>query len=187
VAHRAAEAEARLEALLDEIAQLQAAEHDWHEHHAAQTRAIEDAVAALDTLRTERDALRRDLDAARDELERHRAELESAHADLRIVDHDRGALAARAQAVDAAATALREQLARRAEAEAALVAERDRIARNSMVQADRITALERDLARRQSENDALRSRHEGLAGLIAMLEGTWLGRRALAAVRDAGR
>lgn len=187
VAHRAAEAEARLEALLQEIAQLRAAEHDWHEHHAAQTREIEDAAAALDALETMRDALRGDLDTTQRELERLRSELESAHADLRIVDHDRGALAARAQAVDAAATALREQLARRADAEAALVAQRDRIAHNSMAQADRITALERDLARRQSEIDALSSRHEGLAGLIAMLEGTWLGRRALAAVREAGR
>jgi chromosome segregation ATPase len=187
VAHRAVEAEARLEALLDEIAQLRAAEHDWHEHDAARTREFEDAVAALHALETVRDALSGDLDAVRDELERRNAELESARADLRIVDHDRGALAARAQAVDAAASALREQLARRAEAEAALVAERDRIARNSMAQADRITALERELVRRQSEIDALRSRHEGLAGLLTMLEGTWLGRRALAAVRDAGR
>jgi len=187
VAHRAVEAEARLEAQLHEIAQLRAAEHDWHEHHAAQTREIEDAVAALDALGTERDALRSDLDTKQRELERHRAELESARADLRIVDHDRGALAARAQAVDAAATALREQLARRTEAEAALVAERDRIARNAITQADRLTALERELARRQSEIDALRKRHEGLAGLVAMLEGTWLGRRALAAARDAGR
>jgi hypothetical protein len=187
VAHRAAEAEARLEALLQEIAQLRAAEQDWHEHHAAQTREIEDAAAALDALEIMRDALRGDLDTTQRELERLRSELESAHADLRIVDHDRGALAARAQAVDAAATTLREQLARRAEAEAALVTERDRIARNSMAQADRITALERELARRQSEIDALSSRHEGLAGLIATLEGTWLGRRALATVRDAGR
>ncbi len=187
VAHRAMDAEARLEALLHEVAQLRAAEHDWQEHHAARTRELEDAAAALEALETVRDALRGDLDTTQRELERLRSELESAHADLRIVDHDRGALAARAQAVDAAATALREQLARRAEAEAALVAERDRIARNAMAQADRITALERELARRQTEIDALRSRHEGLAGLIAMLEGTWLGRRALAAVREAGR
>jgi len=44
-----------------------------------------------------------------------------------------------------------------------------------MAQADRITALERELSRRQSEIDALRKRHEGLAGLVAMLEGTWSG------------
>ncbi len=180
VAHRAVAAEMRLETMLHEIAQMRTAQHDWHARHAARTQQLDDAVAALEALGTERDALRRDLDAAQ-------RELESARADLRIVDHDRGALAARAQAVDAAATALREQLARRAEAEAALVAERDRIARNAMAQADRITALERDLARRQTEIDALHSRHEGLAGLVALLEGTWLGRRALAAVRDTGR
>jgi hypothetical protein len=187
LAHLAAAAEAQLEARLHEIAQLRAAERDWQEQHAAQARELEDAAAALDALGIVRDALSGDLDAVRRELERHRTELESAHADLRIVDHDRGALAARAQAVDAAAMALREQLARRADAEAALVAERDRIAHNAIAQADRITALERDLARRQAEIDALHSRHEGLAGLVALLEGTWLGRRALAAVRDTGR
>ena len=182
-----AEAQSRLEALFDEAESLRAAEQSWHEHHAAQARRIEETEAALEALRHDRDALQGELDAARAALARQRVELESAQADLRIVDHDRVALAARAQAVDAAAGALREELARRAEAEAALVAERDRIARTAIAQADRIAALERDLARRTSEVAALNSRHDGLARLIETLEATWLGRRALAAVRDAGR
>jgi len=185
-ARRVAEAEDRLEVMLREIEESHAAREAWHEHHEAQTREMEQAMAALDELRTERDALHGSLESARRELDGHRTELESARADLRIVDHDRGALAARAQAVDAAATALREELARRAETEATLVAERDRIARDAMAQAARITALERDLARRQSELAVLGSRHEGLARLLARLEDTWLGRRALAAVREAG-
>jgi len=184
---RAADLEARLEALVAEVEESRAARQAWHEHHAAQTREIEDAVAALDALRAEHGAMHGSLETARRELEGHRAELESARADLRIVDHDRGALAARAQAVDAAATALREELGRRAEAESALVAERDRIARSAMAHADRITALERELARRQSEFATLTSRHDRLARLIALLEGTWLGRRALAAVRESRR
>ena len=183
-AQQVTEAQARLEALLQEIDALRGSEHAWHEHHAAQARELEDTAAALAALQSERDAQRAALDAAQDELARHRTELESARADLRIVDHARGALAARAQAVDAAATALREELARRAEAHSALVAERDRIARNALAQAERIAVLERDLARRQSELAALGARHDGLARLVATLEGTWLGRRAIAAVRD---
>jgi hypothetical protein len=184
-AHRLAETQAELEAQLHEVEELRSAENAWHEHLAARAAELEAAVASLDALRTEREALRGEIDATQRELDRSRTELESARADLRIVDHDRGALAARAQAVDAAATALREELARRAEAEAALVAERDRIARNAMAQADRIAALERDLARRQAEIASLNARHDGLARLVETLEGTWLGRRALASVREA--
>ncbi len=183
-AREVAAARDRIDALLQELDMLRGSEHAWHEHHAAQARELEDATAALATLQAERDALRATLDATQDEAARHRAELESAHADLRIVDHDRGALAARAQAVDAAATALREELARRADAQAALAAERDKIARNALAQAERVAALERELSRRQAEVAALSARHDGLARLVATLEGTWLGRRAIAAVRD---
>jgi hypothetical protein len=186
-AHRLAEAQARFEEVVAEAEAMRASAQAWQAHCESQDREAAATAADLDALRAERDAQSAALAAAEDALERHRAELESARADLRIVDHDRVALAARAQAVDAAAAALREELARRAESEATLVAERDRIARNAIAQADRITALERDLARRQSEIAALGSRHDGLARLIETLEATWLGRRALAAVRDAGR
>jgi hypothetical protein len=183
---RAAEAEARLGGLLADLDDARAAEQQWHEHHRAQAREIDHAMAALDAAVTERDALRAQLDAAQREIGRQKAELESLRADLRIVDHDRGALAARAQAVDAAAAALRNELARRAGAEAALLAERDRMAAEAIAQAEQIVALERDLARRHSEVASLSSRHEGLARIVSALEATWFGRRALSAARSTG-
>ena len=117
------------------------------------------------------------------QFERLKADVESLRTDLKIVDNDRTALAARARAVDEAATALREELARRASSETALVGERDRFATEVRNHADRLAALERELSRRTSELTTIAGRHDTMARTLKALERSWIGRKALAGTR----
>jgi predicted nucleic acid-binding Zn-ribbon protein len=105
---------------------------------------------------------------------------------LRIVDNDRTALTARAQAVSDAAAALREELARRSASEAALATERDRLTGDLNRETDRAAQLERELAKRMADLSALSGRHESLGRTLAAVERTWMGRRAIAGLRRNG-
>ncbi len=134
-------------------------------------------------MQSERDALRKERDEATRQLDRLEADLDSARTDLKIVDHDRTALAARAQAVDHAAGALRDEHGRRAAAETALTGERDRFAAQARNQADKISQLERELARRMGELSTLFGRHEMMKSTLAALERSWIGRKVLAGKR----
>jgi hypothetical protein len=178
-------AQAHLQALVAEVEQSRANEQAWNEHNASLSRDIDEARNALHTMQSERDALRKERDEATRQFQRLKDDLDSARTDLRIIDNDRTALAARAQAVDHAASALREELGRRADREAAIVAERDRFAAEVRNQADRLSILERDLAKRMSELTMLSGRHEVMKGTISALERSWIGRKALAGTRRA--
>ena len=134
-------------------------------------------------MQSERDALRKERDEATRQLERLKSELDSTRTDLKILDHDRTALAARAQAVDHAAAGLRDELGRRAASETTLTAERDRLAAEIRNQADRLSILERDLAKRLAELTALSGRHEMMKSTLSALERSWLGRKVLAGKR----
>ena len=184
-AQQLALAQAHLQALVAEVEQGRANETAWHQHNETLTRQLDEASTALHSMQSERDALRKERDEATRQLERIKGELESARTDLRILDNDRTALTARAQAVDHAAGALREELARRAAAEAALASARDRFASEARTHADRLALLERELAKRMSELTALNGRHEMLSRTLAALERSWLGRKALAGTRRA--
>jgi chromosome segregation ATPase len=127
--------------------------------------------------------LRKERDEATRQLERLKGDLESARTDLKILDNDRTALAARAQAVDHAAAGLRDELGRRAVSETAVTGERDRLAAEIRNQADRLSTLERELARRMAELTALSGRHETMKSTLARLERSWLGRKVLAGKR----
>lgn len=157
-----------------------------HEHEHALAHELDEVRHGLGMMQSERDALRKERDEAARQLEKLQVELESLRTDLRIVDHDRNALAARAQAVGDAATALREELGRRAAAEAAWIAERDRLLADARKQADRTIVLERELSRRVGELQALSGRHDMLARTLGALERTWLGRQALAGTKRPG-
>lgn len=178
-------AQAHLQALVAEVEQARAAEHAWTAHNAALAHDLEEVRNALHAMQSERDALRKERDEAMRQLDRLKTELESARTDLKILDHDRTALAARAQAVDHAAAALRDELARRAAAETTLSGERDRLATEVRNQSERLSMLERDLARRMSELQALSGRHEMMKSTLAALERSWIGRKALAGTRRA--
>jgi len=178
-------AQAHLQALVAEVEQSRANEQAWNEHHAALSRDLDEARNALHSMQSERDGLRKERDEATRQFERLKADLDSARTDLRILDNDRTALAARAQAVDHAAGALREELARRATSEAAIVAERDRLAGDVRNQADRLATLERELAKRMSELAMLSGRHETMKSTLSALERSWIGRKALAGTRRA--
>jgi len=178
-------AQAHLQALVAEVEQSRANEQAWNEHNASLARDLDETRNALDAMQSERDALRKERDEATRQLDRLKGDLDSARTDLRILDNDRTALAARAQAVDHAAGALREALGRRATSEAAIVAERDRLAAEVRNQADRLSSLERDLAKRMSELTMLSGRHEMMKSTISALERSWIGRKALAGTRRA--
>ena len=178
-------AQAHLQALVAEVEQSRANEHAWNEHNASLSRDLDEARNALHAMQSERDGLRKERDEAMRQFERLKSELDSARTDLRILDNDRTALVARAQAVDHAAGALREELARRAKSEAAIVAERDRFAAEVRNQADRLSILERDLAKRMSELTMLSGRHEVMKSTLSALERSWIGRKALAGTRRA--
>ena len=178
-------AQSHLQALVAEVEQSRAAEHAWTEHNAALGHDLEEARIALHSMQSERDALRKERDEATRQLDRLKSELESTRTDLKILDHDRTALAARAQAVDLAAAGLREELGRRAAAETTLTGERDRLAAEVRNYADRVSTLERDLARRMSELTALSGRHETMKGTLAALERSWIGRKVLSGKRRA--
>ena len=178
-------AQAHLQALVAEVEQARAAEHAWTAHNAALAHDLDEVRNALHAMQSERDALRKERDEAMRQFERLKTDLESARTDLKILDHDRTALAARAQAVDHAAAALRDELARRAAAETTLTGERDRLAAEVRNQSERLSTLERDLARRMSELQALSGRHEMMKSTLAALERSWIGRKALAGTRRA--
>ena len=99
--------------------------------------------------------MRRERDDAVTQLAKLKEDLDTARTDLRIVDNDRNALAARAQAVSDAAAGLREELGRRSASEAALVAERDQLVREVQAQTARAEALERELGRRNRDLSTL--------------------------------
>ncbi len=176
-------AQSHLQALVAEVEQSRATEHAWNENNAALAHDLEEARHALHSMQSERDALRKERDEATRQLERLKSELDSTRTDLKILDHDRTALAARAQAVDHAASALREELGRRAASETTLTAERDRLAAEIRNQADRLSILERDLAKRMAELTALSGRHEMMKSTLSALERSWLGRKVLAGKR----
>ena len=178
-------AQAHLQALVAEVEQARAAEHAWTAHNAALAHDLDEVRNALHAMQSERDALRKERDEAMRQFERLKTDLDSARTDLKILDHDRTALAARAQAVDHAAAALRDELARRAAAETTLTGERDRLAAEVRNQSERLSTLERDLARRMSELQALSGRHEMMKSTLAALERSWIGRKALAGTRRA--
>jgi hypothetical protein len=182
-AARLALAQTHLEALVAEVEQARTAEQSWTEHNRALASDLDDARIALHAMQSERDTLRHECDEARRHLDRLKAEVESARTDLKILDNDRTALTARAQSVDHAAAALREELARRANVESALTGERDRLASDLRKHADRMALLERELAKRIAELTALSGRHDTLARTLAALERSWLGRKALAGTR----
>ena len=187
VAHAHAEklelAQQHLQAMVTELDAARTAQAGWNDHHHALTHELDELRARLDGVLSERDGLRRERDETARQMTKLQAEFESARTDLRIVDHDRNALAARAQAVGDAATALREELARRAQAEAALVAERERLGADLRKQADRLMVVERELARRVGELQALAGRHDMLAKTLSALQQSWLGRQALAGTK----
>jgi hypothetical protein len=178
-------AQAHLQALVAEVEQSRANEQAWNEHNASLSRDLDEARNALHAMQSEREGLRKERDEATRQLERVKTDLDSARTDLRILDNDRTSLAARAQAVDHAAGALREELARRAASDAAIVAERDRLAAEVRNQADRLSSLERDLAKRMSELTMLSGRHEVMKSTLSALERSWIGRKALAGTRRA--
>ena len=178
-------AQAHLQALVAEVEQSRAAEQSWNEHTAALAQELEDARNAMHAMEAERAALRKERDEATRQLERMKVDLDSARTDLRILDNDRTALAARAQAVDHAAGALREELGRRATSEAATLADRDRLAAEIRGQADRLSQLERELTRRMSELTMLSGRHDVMKRTLSALERSWIGRKALAGTRRA--
>ncbi|HVE49877.1 MAG TPA: hypothetical protein VNG69_09710 [Casimicrobiaceae bacterium] len=163
-----------------EVEQLRVAEAAWTAHNLQLTDELDGIRTSLLTLESERDTLRRERDHAATELARASADLESARTDLKILDHDRNALAARAQAVGDAANALREELARRAAAEAELVAERGRLTAEIRNHADRVNVLERELSRRAAELTTVTGRHEVASKKLAELQQSWIGRKALA-------
>jgi chromosome segregation ATPase len=176
-------AQSHLHALVAEVEQSRAAEHSWTEHNAGLSHDLEDVRNALDSMQSERDALRKERDEATRQLEQLKPDLESARTDIKILDNDRTALAARAQAVELAAAGLRDELGRRAATEKTLAGERDRLAAEVRNQADRLSALERDLARRMSELTSLSGRHDMMKSTLAALERSWIGRKALAGTR----
>lgn len=176
-------AQTHLEALVAEVEQAHAAEQTWSEHNRTLANDLEEVRDALNAMRSERDGLRKERDEATRQFERLKTELESARTDLKILDHDRTALTARAQAVDLAAATLREELSRRATAESTLSGERDRLAAELRNHADRMASLERELTRRVAELTQLSGRHDTLARTLAALERSWLGRKALAGTR----
>lgn len=187
-AHAAAlaTAQTQLEALASELERARASQAIWTEHGEALARDVDEARIALSAMQSERDSIRKERDESTRQLAQLKSELESARTDLRILDHDRNALAARAQAVGDAAGALREELARRSKAEATLAAERDRLAAQLREQSDRLAQLEREIERRVLDLTALSARHEALSKVLAALERSWLGRRALVGVRRSG-
>ena len=178
-------AEANLQVLAGEVERLRSAEHLLQDHGEALARDLDDVRHRLEATEAERDALRRERDEVARQLAQMREERDAAVTDMRIVDNDRTALAARAQAVGEAAAALREELGRRAASEAAVVAERDRVAAELRTAGERGAALERDLAKRSGDLAALSARHDALARKLAALEHSWLGRRALAGLKQA--
>jgi hypothetical protein len=178
-------AQAHLQALVAEVEQSRANEQAWNEHNASLNRELEETRNAIHSMQSDRDALRKERDEAVRQFERLKGDLDSARTDLRILDNDRTALAARAQAVDHAAGALREELGRRATSETAIVAERDRLVAELRSQADRLAGLERDLAKRMSELTMLSGRHELMKTTLSALERSWIGRKALAGTRRA--
>jgi len=176
-------AQAHLQALVTEVEQSRAAEHSWNEHNAVLARDLDEARNAMHATHSERDALRKERDEAKRQLDRLKVDLDSTRTDLKILDNDRTALAARAQAVDHAAGALRDELGRRAASEAANVAERDRLAAEVRNQADRLTIIERELSKRMAELTMLSGRHEIMKSTLNALERSWIGRKALAGTR----
>lgn len=174
------------DAMSAELEATRSAAQTAHQHEQALAHEIDEVRHMLGMMQSERDALRKERDEAARQLEKLQVEFESARTDLRIVDHDRNALAARAQAVSDAASALREELGRRAAAEAAWVVERDRLLADGRKQADRMIVLERELSRRVGELQALSGRHDMLARTLGALERTWLGRQALAGMKRPG-
>ena len=184
-ANQLALAQSHLQALVAEVEQARVNEAAWHQHNTTLAHDLDETRNALHRMQSERDALRKERDEATRQLERLKSEFESARTDLRILDHDRTALAARAQAVDQAATALRDELARRAAAETTLVAERDRLAAELRTHAERLATIERELTRRVSELASLSGRHEVVTRTLAALERSWLGRKALAGTKRA--
>ena len=178
-------AQSHLEALVAEIEQSRVAQAAWSDHNNALMHDLEDLRNAFHLLENERDGLRRQNEEARQQFDKLKNELDSARTDLRIVDNDRTTLAARARAVDEAATGLREELGRRAATEATITDERDRMAAEVRNQLDRIHGLERDLSRRVAELTSVSGRHDTLAKTVSMLQRTWLGRKALEGTRRA--
>ena len=182
-AGKLAVAQAHLQTLIGEVEQLRGAETAWNAHNAALTDELDATRTALHSLESERDALRNEREQATQQLDQLKAELDSARTDLRILDNDRNALAARAQAVGDVAGALRDELARRATHESTLAGERDRLAAEVRAQGERIHALERDLSRRVAELSSVSGRHESATRVLAALERSWIGRKALAGTR----
>ncbi|MDH5285658.1 MAG: hypothetical protein OEX23_03370 [Betaproteobacteria bacterium] len=178
-----AAAQANLHALADELERARASEQAWNQHGEELARDVDAARDALHAMQSERDALRKERDQAAQQLEKMREELDTARTDLRIVDNDRTALTARAQAVTDAAAALREELARRSANEAALAAERDRLAAELKESTGRAAALEKELSRRMADLSALSGRNESLGRVLAEVEKSWMGRRAIAGLR----
>ncbi|HVF63783.1 MAG TPA: hypothetical protein VNE58_07300 [Casimicrobiaceae bacterium] len=176
-------AQEHLKVLIAEVEQTRAAEQAWNQHNATLSHELEEARITLHTMQSERDAMRKERDEAMRQLDRLKSELDSARTDLKILDNDRTALTARAQAVDHAAAALRDELARRASAETSLASERDRLAGEVRNHSDRLGTLERDLSRRLSELTSLAGRHDTMARTLKALERSWLGRKALAVTR----
>ncbi len=174
-------AQQHFEALVAEVEQARAAEASWTGHNAELAQNLDQTQSALHAMQSERDALRKERDEAMRQLDRLKVEAESLRTDLKIIDNDRTALAARARAVDEAASGLREELARRGTAEGTVLGERDRLAAEVRNQADRVATLERELGRRMGELTSLAGRHDTMARTLAALERSWIGRKALAA------